>query len=108
MSKVMFNIFLLSLVMLLQTEAQDDDLFNYIGTDEANRNFGPEDWDQVGCDNVGVCVSLCSEHGIGGDARLFQPGLTCRHLSSDRLARTMVNWPSMGTIPQRLSLVPKG
>ena len=35
--------------------AQNDDLFNYVATD--GRDFGPEEWINVGCDNVSECVS---------------------------------------------------
>ena len=34
---------------------RNDDLFNYRGT--KGRDFGPEDWDEVTCDDVTVCVS---------------------------------------------------
>ena len=34
-------------------ESNNDDQFNYRGT--IGRDFGPEDWNQVKCDDVGQC-----------------------------------------------------
>jgi hypothetical protein len=35
--------------------SRNDDLFNYRKTE--GRDFGPEDWNEVTCDDVTVCVS---------------------------------------------------
>lgn len=49
------------LLLLTATLGFNDDLFNYGESDLDNRNYGPEDWDQVTCDDVTTCVSLfCS------------------------------------------------
>lgn len=32
-----------------------EDTFNYRGTD--GDSYGPEDWNQVGCDDLATCVS---------------------------------------------------
>ena len=48
----------LLLIVLPAIAAQNDDLFNYGSTDGSN--FGPEDWDQVACDDLATCVS-CSQ-----------------------------------------------
>lgn len=42
------------LLLLSSVTAQNDDLFNYGSTN--GRNFGPEDWDQVACDDLETCV----------------------------------------------------
>ena len=51
-------LFVASLVLLslCSVEGNNSDQFNYRGT--AGRDFGPEDWNQVTCDNPGQCVSL--------------------------------------------------
>jgi hypothetical protein len=43
--------------------SRNDDLFNYRETD--GNDYGPEDWDQVTCDDVTVCVSV-TNHGATG------------------------------------------
>lgn len=37
--------------------AQNTDRFNYRKTNEVTRDFGPEDWRQVQCDDLDQCVS---------------------------------------------------
>lgn len=44
---------ILFLVILLVTKGEDH--FNYAKT--VGNNYGPEDWDQVGCSDVSNCVS---------------------------------------------------
>lgn len=47
----------LFLILLLAGAAQSQpDRFHYGETDRANRLFGPEDWDEVRCDNINTCV----------------------------------------------------
>ena len=43
--------------------SRNDDLFNYGNTN--GRDFGPEDWDQVTCDDVTECVSV-NEGSVAG------------------------------------------
>jgi hypothetical protein len=43
------------LSLLLVDLARSADLFNYGGT--SGVDYGPEDWDEVSCNNVNTCVS---------------------------------------------------
>ena len=46
----------LLILLLPAIAAQNDDLFNYGST--TGSNYGPEDWDQVACDDLATCVSF--------------------------------------------------
>ncbi len=52
-----------SYAFLRSAYGSNDDLFNYRETD--GNDYGPEDWDQVTCDDLTVCVSANS-HGARG------------------------------------------
>jgi hypothetical protein len=41
--------------LLHVVHSRNDDLFNYRGT--KGHDYGPEDWEEVTCDDVTVCVS---------------------------------------------------
>ena len=57
---------LLFAVALPLTWGYNDDLFNYRGTDEEGRDFGPRDWEEVDCDDLETCVSSeCRRSRIG-------------------------------------------
>ena len=55
---IMRLLLVLSLLFNRSAYSRNDDLFNYRETD--GRDYGPEDWDQVTCDNVTECVSATS------------------------------------------------
>lgn len=38
-------------------QANNRDRFNYGNTDEDDKDYGPEDWNEVSCDDPGNCVS---------------------------------------------------
>jgi hypothetical protein len=50
---------IVSLPFLRSACSRNDDLFNYRGTN--GQDFGPEDWDQVTCDDVTLCVSATDD-----------------------------------------------
>lgn len=39
-------------------QANNKDRFNYGNTDEDDKDYGPEDWNEVSCDDPGNCVSI--------------------------------------------------
>ena len=53
----------LSVPFIRSAYSRNDDLFNYHDTD--GRDYGPEDWDQVTCDDVTECVSAASSNAPG-------------------------------------------
>ena len=44
-------------MVLLGSMVTAEDIFNYRETD--GDDYGPEEWDQVECDDVATCVSDC-------------------------------------------------
>ena len=73
--KVLLVAALLLAALLLLAFGQNDDLFTYGETDEANRVYGPRDWNQVGCDDLDTCVSVFKtirlEQGLSAHPHLF-------------------------------------
>ena len=51
----MKQILVLSIALVHHVKGNNNDLFNYRETDD--NDYGPEDWDQVTCDDVEICVS---------------------------------------------------
>lgn len=47
---------LISLLALVTIVAGEEDDFNYQST--SGNDYGPEEWDKVGCNNLATCVSL--------------------------------------------------
>mmetsp|Transcript_20140 Transcript_20140/g.33400 ORF Transcript_20140/g.33400 Transcript_20140/m.33400 type:complete len:589 (-) Transcript_20140:285-2051(-) len=45
----------------------NDDTFNYKNTDEDDREFGPEDWDRVECDDLDSCKGWPEDWVLGVD-----------------------------------------
>lgn len=46
---------LIVFALLRSVYCRNDDRFNYVATED--RDYGPEDWGEVTCDDVTQCVS---------------------------------------------------
>ena len=56
------------LSLLILDLAKSADIFNYDQT--SSRDYGPEDWDEVSCNNLNTCVS-------SGRLMIPYPGVAC-------------------------------
>jgi hypothetical protein len=53
--KFLLGIFLAAVLGFSETTTAQQDTFNYRGT--SGNDYGPNDWDDVSCNNLGTCVS---------------------------------------------------